>query len=121
MNGTNILIEETLAWKVSTPLDGVESICPLCQAIQQFMPENFMPAIATIAACLMGANYLSILKMFGCYGVPVLTGAPAFCKSEAAKCGLALFGVHESHCFNNQSTPLYLFKIVNKTSIPVVI
>ena len=49
------------------------------------------------------------------------TGAPASCKSEAAKCGLALFGVHESHCFNNQSTPLCLFKIVNKTSIPVVI
>ena len=65
MNGTNILIEETLACRVSTPLDGGESILPLCQTIQHFMPENFMPAMATIAACLMGANYLSILKVFG--------------------------------------------------------
>ena len=121
VNGTNILIEETLACKVSTPLDGGESILPLCQTIQQFMPENFMPAMATIAACLMGSNYLSILKVFGCCGVPMLTGAPGSCKSEAAKCGLALFGAHESHCFNNQNTPSYLFKIVNKTTIPVVI
>ena len=51
----------------------------------------------------------------------MLTGALGSCKSEAAKCGLALFGAHESHCFNNQSTPSYLFKIVNKTTIPVVI
>ena len=49
------------------------------------------------------------------------TGAPGSCKSEAAKCGLALFGAHESHCFNNQSTPSYLLKILNKTTIPVVI
>ena len=92
-----------------------------CQSIRQFMPENFMPAMATIAACLMGANYLSILKVFGCCGVPMLTGALGSCKSEAAKCGLALFGAHESHCFNNQSTPSYLLKILNKTTIPVVI
>jgi len=121
VNSSNILIEETLACKVCTPLDDGESIVPLCQSIRQFMPENFMPAMATIAACLMGANYLSILKVFGCCGVPMLTGAPGSCKSEAAKCGLALFGAHESHCFNNQSTPSYLLKILNKTTIPVVI
>ena len=34
---------------------------------------------------------------------------------------LDLTGAHESHCFNNQSTHSYLFKIVNKTTIPVVI
>jgi len=117
VNGSNILIEETLACKVCTPLDDGESIVPLCQSIRQFMPENFMPAMATIAACLMGANYLSILKVFGCCGVPMLTGAPGSCKSEAAKCGLALFGAHESHCFNNQSTPTYLIKILNKITI----
>ncbi len=121
VNGNNILLEETLACKVCTPLDDGESVLPLCQSIQKFMPENFMPAMATIAACLMGANYLNVLRMFGCCGVPMLTGAPGSCKSEAAKCGLALFGAHESHCFNNQSTPSYLFKILNKTTIPVVI
>lgn len=122
VNGCNILIEESLACKVSTPLDvNGENIIPLCESIRQFMPENFMPAMATIAACLMGGNYLSILKVFGCCGVPMLSGAPGSCKSEAAKCGLALFGAHESHCLNNQSTPSYLFKILSKTSIPVVI
>ena len=63
--------------------------------LQRFMPENFMPAMATAAACLMGANYLSILQAFGCCGVPLLTGPPGSCKSEAAKCTLALFGAHE--------------------------
>ena len=90
----------------------------VCQSIQKFMPENFMPAMVTIAACLIGANYISVLKMLGCCGVPMLTGAPGSCKSsEAAKCGLALFGGHESHCFNNQSTP----HILQQTTVPVVI
>ena len=119
VNGTNILIQEILACKVRTPLDGGESILPLCQVIQQFMPEKFMPAIATTAACLIGAKYLSILNMFGCCVVPMLTGVPG--KSEAAKCELALFSAHKSHCFNNQSTPSYFIKIVKKTTIPVVI
>ena len=104
-----------------TPLDGGESILPLCQVIQQFMPEKFIPAIATTAACLTGAKYLSILNMFGYCGVPMLTGAPVSCESEAAKCELALFSAHKSHCFNNQSTPSYFIKIVKKTTIPVVI
>ena len=51
----------------------------------------------------------------------MLTGAPVSCESEAAKCELALFSAHKSHCFNNQSTPSYFIKIVKKTTIPVVI
>ncbi len=85
------------------------------------MPEKFMPAMATIAACIMGANYLSILQHFGCCGVPILTGAPGSCKSEAAKCGLALFGAHNTHCMNNQTTPSYLFKVASKTTIPIIV
>ena len=60
-------------------------------------------------------------NMFGYCGVPMLTGAPVSCESEAAKCELALFSAHKSHCFNNQSTPSYFIKIVKKTTIPVVI
>lgn len=71
MNGTNVLLQESLACKVATPLDSGESITHLCMAIQRFMPENFMAAMATCSACIMGANYMSILEVFGCCGVPV--------------------------------------------------
>ena len=69
----------------------------------------------------MGANYLSILSTFGCCGVPMLTGAPGSRKSEAARCALALFGAHDSHSCNNQTTASYLFKVMSKTTIPVAI
>ena len=121
VKGNNILIDETLACTISTPLDDGMNIVQLLQSILRFMPENFMPAMATIAACIMGANYVNILQAFGCCGVPMLTGVPGSCKSEAAKCGLSLFGAHNTHLFNNQSTPSYLFKVVSKTTIPVVV
>ena len=75
-----------------------------------------MPAMATAAACLMGAKYLSILSTFGCCGVPMLTGAPGLCISEAA-----LFGAHDSHTCNNQTIASYLIKVISKTTIPVAI
>ena len=43
----SVLIQEGLTCKVAVPLDHGESIGTLCHAIQKFMPENFMPAMAT--------------------------------------------------------------------------
>ena len=102
-------------WK---SLNGGESITQLCIAIQKFMPENFMAAIATCSACIMGANYIAILSMFG---VPMLTGPPGSCKSEATKCALALYGAHDTHACNNQTTPSYLFKAASHTTIPICV
>ena len=82
------------------------------------MQENFTAAMATISAVLMGANYTTILKTFGCCGVPILTGPPGSCKSEASKCALSLF---ESHTCNNQTTPSFIFKAASKTTIPIVV
>ena len=74
------------------------------------MPENFTAAMASMSAIVMGASYTSILKMFGCCGVPIPTGPPGSCKSEASKCALSLYGAHESHSCNSQTTPSYLFQ-----------
>ena len=68
----------------------------------------------------IGKNGHTATKSISLFGEITRT-IPGSCKSEAAKCGLALFGAHESHCLNNQSTPSYLFKILSKTTIPVVI
>ena len=90
---------------IATPLDDGQSLVNLCSAVQGFMPENFTAALGTFSAVVMGANYTSILKMFGCCGVPILTGPPGSCKSEASKCALSLYGAHESHTCNNQTMP----------------
>ena len=120
VNGSNILVQESLQCTISTPLDRGESLTELCLAVRCYMLENFMAAMATISATVMGANYTSILKMFGCCGVPILTGPPGSCKSEASKCALSLYGAHESHACNSQTTPSYLFKTASKTTIPVL-
>ena len=62
----NILLQESLKCTISTPLDSGQSLSDLCLAIRAFMPENFAAAMATINAVIMGSNYTSILKMFGC-------------------------------------------------------
>ena len=121
VSGTNILLQESLKCTITTPLDNGESLTRLCLAIRAFMPENFVAAMATISAVIMGANYTSILKKFGCCGVPILTGPPGSCKSEATKCALSTFGAHESHTCNNQTTPSYLFKAASKTTIPICV
>lgn len=121
VNGNNILLQESLACKIATPFDDGQSISHLCLAIQRFMPENFLPAMATISTCIMGANYMTILSMFGCCGVPMLTGAPGSCKSEAAKCALSMFGAHETHSCNNHTTPSYIFNAASKTTIPICV
>ena len=121
VNGSNILLQESLRCAVSTPLDHGQGITDLCLAVRAFMPENFTAAMATMSAVVMGSNYTSILKMFGCCGVPILTGPPGSCKSEATKCALSPFGAHESHTCNNQTTPSYLFKAASKTTIPIYV
>ena len=121
VNRNNILLQESLKCTISTPLDDGQSLTDLCLAIRAFMPENFAAAMATIGAVIMGCNYTNILKMFGCCGVPILTGPPGSCKSEASKCALSIYGAHESHTCNNQTTPSYLFKAASKTTIPICV
>ena len=72
------------------------------------MPDNFFHAMATLSACVMGAKYTTILAMFGCCGVPIAVGPPGSCTSEATKCALSLYGAHDTHSRNNQTTPSYL-------------
>ena len=75
VNGFNILVQESLQYTISSPLDDDgQSITELCLSVRRFMPENFTAAMATMSAIVMGANYTSILKIFGCCGVPILTG-----------------------------------------------
>ena len=50
-----------------------------------------------------------------------IIGPPGSCKSEASKCGLSLFGAHESHACNSQTTPSYLFQTASKTTIPICV
>ena len=114
VNGSNILVQECLQCMVPTPLDDGKSLSNLCLATR-FMPENFTAAMATTSAVVMGTNYTSILKMFSCCGVPILTGPPGSCKSEASKCALSLYGTHESHTCNSQTAPSYLFKTASRT------
>ena len=121
VHGTNILLQESLKCTISTPLDNGQSLSDLCLAIRAFMPENFAAAMATISVVIMGSKYTSILKMFGCCGVPILKGPPGSCKSEASKCALSIFGAHESHTCNNQTTPSYLFKAASKTTVPICV
>ena len=118
VNGSNILLLESLTCKVAIPLDQGESLTQLCRAVESFMPENFMSAMATMAACIMGASYTSILSHFGCCGVPMLTGPPGSCKSEATKCALLLYGAHETHSRNSQTTPSYVAKKVRHPGTP---
>ena len=121
VNGSNILLQESLACRIAIPFDEGQSLASLCLSIQHFMPENFLAAMAVASACIMGANYIAILSMFGCCGVPMLTGPPGSCKSEATKCALSLFGAHETHSCNNQTTPSYLFNAASKTTIPICV
>ena len=120
VSGNNLLLQESLACKVSTPLDDGESLAELCLAIRQFMPENFLAAMATLSASIMGANYTTILAKFGCCGVLMLTSPPGSCKSEATKCALSLFGAQETHCCYSQTTPSYIFN-ASKTTVPICV
>ena len=118
-SSSTMLIDSSLACSISTPLDEGSAFASLCSAIQAFMPENFLPAMATISSCVMGAAYTRVIATTGCIGVPMLFGQPGTCKSEALKCGLSVFGAERSNLFNSQTTLSFLFATLMKTTIPV--
>jgi hypothetical protein len=75
VNGTNIHPFAGVPHVQITSLDSGKSITKLCMAVRKFMPENFLAAMATCSACIIGAIYI------GC-GVPVLTGPPGSYKGQ---------------------------------------
>ena len=119
LNTTNILINSSLSCSIETPLDDGEAFRNLCYEIQCFMPENFLPTLASMSACVMAASYQQVIASCGFIGVPLLYGVPGSCKLEALKCGLALFGAQKSHLFNSQTTSSFLFQALTQTTIPI--
>jgi len=85
------------------------------------MPDNSVACLATMASCVMGPAYQQIINASGHVGVPLLFGEPGSCKTEAAQCGLSLFGAHETHLMNSQTTPSYLFGALKCTTIPIAV
>lgn len=79
-NTTNLLLNESLACSIVTPLDNGEAMLKLIEAAQTFMPEKF---ISTMAACIMAASYKSVIAKCGCSAVSILYGNPDSCKCEA--------------------------------------
>jgi len=85
------------------------------------MPDNSVACLATMASCVMGAAYQQIINASGHVGVPFLFGEPGSCKTEAILCGLSLFGAHDTHLMNSQTTPSYLFGALKRTTIPIAV
>ena len=85
------------------------------------MPDNSIACLTTMACCVMGATHQEVICHCGHIGVPFLFGEPGSCKTEAIRCALALFGAHESHFYNSQTTALFLFDVLKRTTIPAVI
>lgn len=71
-----------------------------------------------INGATFSASYKSVIAKCGCSGVPILYGNPGSCKSEALKCGLSLFGAQNTHFYNNQTTPSFLFGALKQTTMP---
>ena len=120
-SNTNALANSQLACTIKTPLDRGEALNTMCAAIEAFMPENTTSVLATMAACMMASTYQDIVSCCGCSGVPLLYGEPGSCKSEALRCGLALFGAQSTHLYNSQTTPSHLFDVLKQTTIPIAI
>jgi hypothetical protein len=114
---TSPIINPLLACTITTPLDNGEALLQMCNAMQAFMPENLVPVLAVVASFIMGSSYQHIISCGGCSGVPSLYGEPGSCRSEAIQCGLALFGAHHSHIYNNQTAPSHLFDVMKQTTI----
>ncbi len=110
-----------LSCQVKTPLDDGTSLKALYSAAEVFMPDNSLPCLATMACCVMGANYQPVITQCGHIGVPLLFGSHGSCKTEALRCGLALFGAQSTHLFNSQTTPSFLFDMMKRTTIPVAV
>lgn len=115
------VINSKISCHIKAPLDNGDGLLQMFDAIQAFMPENMIPVLAVVASFLMGSSYEDIISCSGCSSVPVLYGEPGSCKSEAVLCGLAVFGAHNSHLYNSQTTPSHLFDIMKQTTIPIAI
>ena len=113
--------EKRLDCTIHTPLDSGEALKDLYAAVEAFMPDNSTACLATMAACVMGAAYQQIIGRSGHIGVPFLFGEPGSCKTEAILCGLALFGAHDRHLLNSQTTASYLFSALKRTTIPIAV
>ena len=119
-----ILLDRTspLCCRTAGPvLDSGEALTALYLAIERFMPDNAMACLAAMAGCAMGAAYEPVMATCGQMGIPFLFGDFGSCKSQATLCALSIFGAHTSHCFNNQTTPSYLFDAMKQTTIPVAV
>ena len=110
-----------LSCTIQTPLHDGQALANLYRAIEKFMPDNAIACLATLASCAMGASYETIIANCGQMGVPFLFGDFGSCKSQATLCALSIFGAQNTHFFNNQTTPLFLFYAMKKTSIPLAI
>ena len=82
-NPTNLLLNESLACSIVTPLDNGEALLKLIEAAQTVMPEKFISTMASMAACIMAASYKSVIAKCGCSAVSILYGNPDSCKCEA--------------------------------------
>ena len=92
-NGSNTLIQESLQCSTATLV------------LKLYQKVHDRELAATTASVMMGANYTSILKSFGCCGVPVLLFKHLL--------ELARQRSHATHTFNSKTTPSYLFKAAN--------
>jgi len=120
--GSEQSVSKSLACSVQYPLDDSRALQNLYSATEAFMPDNSIACLATMACCVMGATYQEVIRHCGHIGVPFLFGEPGSCKTEAIRCALALFGAHESHFFNSQTTAAsFLFDVLKRTTIPVAI
>ena len=119
--GSEQSVSKSLACSVQYPLDDSRALQNLYSATEAFMPDNSIACLATMACCVMGATYQEVIRHCGHIGVPFLFGEPGSCKTEAIRCALALFGAHESHFFNSQTTASFLFDVLKRTTIPVAI
>ena len=59
---SNMLLCVSLQCNISTPLDDGEALVNLCNKIQLFMPDNFMPTMAAMAGFIMGICYIDLSK-----------------------------------------------------------
>ena len=68
----------------------------------------------------MASAYQDVISCCGCSGVPLLYDEPGSCKSEALKCGVAIFEA-QSNLYNSLTTSSHLFDVLKQTTIPIAI
>ena len=95
-NSTNLLLNESLARSIVTPLARGEALLKLIGAAQAFMPENWISTMASMAASIMAASYKSVEQNADAVAFPF-----SMAIQVALKCGLSLFGAHNTHLYNS--------------------